>query len=912
MSSTNGTTPGRSTRVTFDIAETVAVSPFQGWRRRGGEIARGKAGGAVDDNKQVNIRFWPTGAITLAPLQTEISNLQEYAILLGHIVAPTNASLLTNLMVIPSIAIENQYRQNPDLVGMAYSGNINTVGAPFIVRKIPAGGSWNEQITSGVPSVLSGPDGSRVPDIPVDRVGESIAPYPANQGFFLNWSNPGSDVTYPKITHCFYFGQYSLSFSGTGLAYLYEYVRYADTQSQGWQKRAEWRYARAGQISGTAHSMGIWPHFSPEKRKYIVFSNGQVDIAQVTSSFAHTSSQITVSPGDFVYEAKPDARYVDSSPFDITTSAPIRFDIRRDWRMSLQISTLGWPTSGMLIDAPGSFQPDSTSLSATMFPIRIFADVQALPGTGIASGLIDAASGAAYDPNNPQHQPAARFDFTGDGNSTPILWGYNVNRDSASMFSSPGQFSGGNLRSVSVAGYCGDPSQQSAHVQITDVNGDLRRLHNRGQLSVRIDVTHTEGGKQYVTPIFRGYALRPKGNKQRGPSQTWYDFSVPMVGMWMRLSEPTSGPLLQSLFYNDPLVPDSQRNGVSAIPWKVTDAIRYLIACAGFSAAQINIPDLPMRLWPGISDPPGEFDINPNTNYAEFALRLCRNFLGGYLLYSEVDDYWTLIGGTSLSAAPVYNFTTAPPRGQVDPSSLLAYPQFTCFVTRLETEMIAAEYNSIQVVCPMSGEKVVQRTLINFNGYTVPGSGITPDPDSPDYIGHIRPTVVVDSSLYHPGDVRATQRAVDWTCQRLYDFCCHGQRLAYFTAPLVFVLDPATGNYRMPRFMDPITINGLPYQVKSCTTNYHYDGTQTMEVEAIQPMPGQYVPPGNASLTMFRKATTKHGERAAGTYTESNRLGNIGVSPSAEHRHRSLPVDNTYAYPMQDGVTGQLYYVSGY
>ena len=929
----NGITPNRKTTVTFDVAETVCVSPFQGWRRRGGEVGQGRANGLTTDPDCNGVRLWPSGCWTLDPIQSEISNLQEYAISLQHIVAPDNATLLEKLALIPSINIEHQYRTDTDLAGMAYSGNINAVGAPFLVRKISAGGTWDEQLDSGVPSVLGGPDGSRVPDVPVDRVIESVASYPPNQGFFLNWSNPGTTISYPGVYFVFYFGQFAVSFSGSGRATLSEHLLNPGGSGTGWHQRASWKYARTGQVSATAHSMGIWPHKGPSGQKYIAFTNGQVDFAQVTSSFATTAAAVTTAPGDFIYTCHPLPGFPEDTLPDITISAPLRADVRRNWRMPVQFSTLGWPTSGTLRDDPGAVTPDSTSLEASASPLVISVDSVALPGTGIAATLVNAEDGAPYD-NTLHTHPSVRFNFTSDGFSTPQLWGYGVHRAALAGVAAPGQFGGGTLTSVSVTGYSGDPSQVSAHVHIEDLKGELPRLRNRGQMRARIDVTHREAGQSIITPIFQGYAVRPMGTRRARPRRTypsaeWYGWDVPLQGMWTRLAEPTSGPLLSMLFYSDPAVPPNQRRGLSAVPWKVTDAIRYLIACAGFSPAEINIPDLPIRFWPGLGDAHDAFAIQPNAQYSEMIQKFARNYLGAYLIYSEADSYWTLLGGTPLDAPPLYHFVTGTPAQtggsrQAVPTLPGAYGPLTTYCTEFREESVPAEYNMIHVLCPVpaktGGTKIIEQWRVNHKSYRVPGSSVVPDPLSPDYIGRLRPCKVVDPSLLvqvPPGtgasSDAATQAAVDYTCNRLYDFCCHGQKLDHFTAPLVFIQDPQTGAWRALRFLDPITINGQAgWQVKACVPNYTTDSVQLAQYECIQPVAGQYVPPGIERLTFHRQGFAKVGAANAGSTTQSGRFGSLGIAPHAESKYDALPRETAYQAPIQDPATGEPYPMAGY
>ena len=926
-------TPNRKTTATFDIAETVTGSQFWGFRRRGGEIAQDFANGQFDDDKHQNIEIWPTGAITLKPLQAEITNIQEYAVGLGHVVAPDNPTLLETLSVIPSMVIENTFRQNTDLPGMTYASGVAALGAPYIVRKIPAGGSFDEALASAVPNVPASPSvlGGSAPGpapVPLDRVGESLAPYPEDQGFFLTWDNPGTSTTYAGAYFAFYFGQYAVAFTGSGFALLYENAQDAVSGVKAWKFRWTWRYDRASGSSSGGHSMAIWPHLGPQGQKFICFTSSGQDYAQVASSYARTNVNAT-SPGYATYQARYDPRFVDQSPGHVTTADLIRFDIRRDWKMPLQISTLGWPTSGFLIDEPASLPQESTAIGVTVAPIRAYAETTELPGATITPSVINPATGAAFDQSADTHL-AARFDFAGDGTNTPILWAYNMNRDAVQEVSAPGQFTA-KVNGVSVVGYSGDPTQESAHLVIEDLSGKYSRLRGRGLFRARIDVQHVEQGVTYITPIFSGYALRPSA-RRRGkngrtyPSVDWFHFDIPFTGMSMRLVEQTSSAALMNVFGHD--YNASPVTGFAFIPWKVTDALRYLLACAGFSPAQINIPDLPMRLWPGIEGKTDNQAINPNTDYGEMALRLCRNYLGAYLCYESTLGQWILLEGGDITAPPLYSFYSTSPPGKV-PTEQGAYgPNATLIVDDLTFTTVPPAFNFIHVFCPLplTGQEqtptIIENFAYNFNSYQVPGSPITPDPsvNNPEYIGRQRPREIGDISLRcvvgggltGDTDEAATQRAVDWTVRRLYEFCCHAQRITHFRAPLVFVVDPVTGVYRIPRFMDTISVNGTPYLVKSCLPDYKSDLTQIASYEVINPIPGQYVPPGIESLEFFRQATDKRSRKVTGSYTSSNELAMIGIPPHAEHRHRDLPRAVNFQRPLQDPATGLFYEMAGY
>ena len=903
-------TPNRRTSFLLDIAENTLTAPFWGFRRRGTEIAPALlSGGQRDTTRLNNVKIWPTGAISLAPIQTEVANIQEYAIGLQFLPIQTSGDLLSKLVTAGVLAIENSYRQNNDLPGFAASSRLVESGGPFLVKKIPAGATWDNQVQSGLPSLLGGD----ATDVLMDRVGESVDTYPSDQAYFLNWEVPGTNVSYPNYTLAFYFANFGVAFTGSGYAKLYELM--ANSQgTQEWLFVDEWRYARTGHNSNTAHSLGIWPHSSPRGDGFIAFTNGQVDYAQRVTSVGEAGGNVT-APGDHVYTVRHIPGYTRlASPGRVTAAGLFRFDIRRDLRLKLQVSLLGWPAYGFIIDDPISLPPSNPRT-----PVYPFAEKVVPPGMALVGTLLDNDTGAVFNPLSSQNI-AAKFEFASDGTGTPILWGYGARRDPLSTYVAPGAFSGGHLRSVSITGYNGDPSQQSATLTVEDPDGDLIKLLNRGQFPVVINVTHNEGGRDFVTPIFRGYVNGPTARKQGGATAAnpnWWRYTMPCLGMWMRLAEPVQSAVLQQQFYAEL---DAHGNPTGS-PWKVTDAVRYLLLCCGFSPAQIQIPDIDFRLWFGIGTGNDELNVSPHTDFAEMAMGFVRSYLGMYLHYNEQADFWTLLTGTRLDAAPLYNFTTHPPRG-ASQTAAGGYPPRTTFITDLEIQTLPPEFNVVHVStgAPTKNgnfKQAIERYFYNFNSTPIYGAGIVPDPSQPDFLGRVREVEIIDPSLVvnaGPNTAQATQLAVDWTARRIYDFCCHGQKLAHFHAPLALIIDPVTNLYRPLQFVDPITINGEGgWQIKCVQPNYGAtDNQQMANYQCIQPVAGQYVPPGLTQRTFNRSAASKMQRKGIGASTSSLRLGSLAPVPQDESRHRNLPVNTDFQYPMQDAATGQFYYMSGY
>ena len=913
-------TPGRKTRVIFDVPDTALVSPAWGIKRRGGEIAQKAAAGQIDTRLSSGVKLWSTGCWTLAPLQVEVSNITEYAIGLTLVQPVPGNTVIPALLNVAYTAMENQYRYNSDLPGLPASAAILPTGAPYFVKQIPAGASWDMSIPSGTPGLLSG--NPQPPVTPLDRVGESNSTYPENQAWFLSWNPSGHSLSYPEYTFAFYFGQYGIALTGSGKAELYEYVQYQFDGSRGWIKRKEWKYARTGQVSDTSHSMAIWPHKGPNGEGYIAFTNGQVDFAEVGAS-ASLSGAKTTAPGDAVYkQLRGDPRFIDYPVGTVTAAGGFKFDIRRDLAMKLQVSTLGFPTSGYLIDDPALVPNQNTSV-----PINAYADAQAPAGTTLTATLLDALTGNVYDPTL-HTDVVARFDFTGDGSTTPILWGYSMNRIAYIDINAPGQFTGGNLKSVNIAGYSGDPTQETGTVVIDDVRGELGKLLNRGQLAVRVEVDHVENGLTYTTPIFTGYVNRPEAVRKVKtgyvyPSPNRHIFTLPLMGQWMRLTEAVShNPNYFNFGDNSTNPADAQYSssvtGGVKIPWKATDAIIWLLGAAGMTQSQINIPDLPLRLWPGNSDKKDEWVVEPLVDYAEMAQRIARNFLGQYLCYDTVPGQWTLLTGAAPNALPLYNFytyTANQANGVNYYPGNYGYPAGSTFITEFRVTNTPPEFNCVHVICrrpqtsPQTSE-VFERWLYNYNSFAVPGSGNRPDPQHPDYIGRLRELVVADDSLFGYTD-EETHAAVFWTAQRYFDFCCHAQKLAHFESPLPFVIDPVNGQYRLPRFLDPITINGQPWVVKCCAPHYGLDGKQMATWEVIQPAAGQYIPPGIEEISFLRVGTARYGQKAAGAAMQGARFGMSTPSPQGEGRYRNLPRNINGYGPVQNNA-GQFAFMLGY
>lgn len=113
-----------------------------------------------------------------------------------------------------------------------------------------------------------------------------------------------------------------------------------------------------------------------------------------------------------------------------------------------------------------------------------------------------------------------------------------------------------------------------------------------------------------------------------------------------------------------------------------------------------------------------------------------------------------------------------------------------------------------------------------------------PDPDHPDYLGHMVPIYVLDPAIAGGSDAESNERAAKWVCRRVYDIACHGVRRMTFEAPLLLVTDPLDefqSNPRPLRWYDPVYVDSTIFLVRSCNPTYVKDGVQMATYELESP-----------------------------------------------------------------------------
>jgi len=641
--------------------------------------------------------------------------------------------------------------------------------------------------------------------------------------------------------------------------------------------------------------MMIWPHLGPNGERHITFSSCQVEQSVPVSN--NQSAYIGNSAGlDFTYVVSSALTGADEdqAPNHITAPGIVGLDMRWDLRMKVQISKLGWVTTGNLADLPGVIPLQKGNNNPLVVTVN---QTLTAPGQTIAASVIDDQTKAAFRPGT-DYRPQALFVLNGDGTNSPILWGYSITQPSNQTGTGTVEFpitgaQGDALTGVQLTGTSSDPTQESGTLTVSDPADYYPRLRTRGQFAIKVGITipdDIQGSK--TVNLFRGYVDRPT-SKQRGrnvpegfgigpgytgnnrvyPDPNWRDYILPLVGMWHRLSEFPMGPQFRQ-YGVDPTA--LQQNPSQPVPWKVTDVIKDLLALRGFPQSQIAIPDLPIRLWPGHTAKVDEWMLQPGADICEFAVRVVKSYLGQYLIYDpnlgpiEADGspigQWTLlaapvgtpVGGSYWSSQqtypPVYNFVKAPATAFYPPHLGDGYPDNTAPILGMpEFTNVPPDFNVVLVstgaaLTGKNSKVAVWNWQYNPKSFLVPGCTTLPDPDHPDYLGRYRPLMVVDPALVVSGrsanqnELQATQANIDFTVRRLFDFTCHARTLMRFSAPLSLIADPVTGVTRPLRFLDPVSVDGdASWIIKTASPQYRFDNVQIMRYELIQPVSNQRV-----------------------------------------------------------------------
>lgn len=853
--STQGLTPGRQTRLILDPDLTHSLLEGQwGGLRMGPQIAPPVAHQRSAESKWHRAtHLWASGGWTLRPLQLQLSRVQEKGLPASVIFQPssvggTSASL--KLDCDSRVTTRAMWAQKSGS-GLTAGTGVNASGSDLMFgREITAGGSWASDL-AGMPAELSALSTALAAwkplTYPLQPIAASQQSQAADTGYCIRLWVPGSPgMSYPDYVGAFHFGQYALVLGGDGIARLMEYKKVGAARS--WEMRKAFRWSAQSQVVGHAHVILIYPHVGPQGQKYIVFATPMLDGATPAdlgdASFGATASRGGALPtGEIVYRWDFALAGGEDLAGDghATAAGKIYLQERADLRCRWQISRLAWETSGTVIDLPWAM--DRAFTARTISVNRI----ERVPGTTTLSHAVADAYDAGLTGNNIA-DPFVTFTFAGDGATTPILWGYKINRQPVI-----GSRTGASLSVPIIGAFVGlgesDPRAENVDVTVEDPLDAYSRLRHRGELDCRLQTNYVPRGTEtiYTVNLFRGVILRPQRTKKGKadvsardgtpidfPSPEWSKYQCTGAGMWHHLCQTSTRTALsfENFAFDSSAGLDAQGNQQ---PWKVTDAIRVLLKSAGFPDSMVDIEDLDIRLWAGAGADISDQILDPGTNIAAQVVRLAQAYLGRFLVFDpnagDLDTLsapigaWKLIGAPAADSTALLAFTTAGP-GAGKVLSLPAYDASPVPVVPVlgepESHTEPPEKNHIWAfsVASLGGSSGIRvdNHVYNYQSYAVPGSGVVLDPENPHYIGHERLMVVGDPSLWGgaaAGGYQATQTVLDFVLDRLFVYTCLARKVLVFDAPLEMVYDAGLGRYRPPRYYDHVTYNGADFFIRS-------------------------------------------------------------------------------------------------
>jgi hypothetical protein len=853
-------TPGRATRIEWDYNLSQLSSRLWGGQRMFAAVAPGVASQkGADTRDSVRVHCWASGAWTIRPWQMSIALTQEKTPPVADFVLTPGDELET----VPQTTLP--LFRSPSGGGLATGGDVAADGTdPAWRKKRAADKNWDEAgtaltapLVASLTSAITA--GGATFTIPVKCIAKSNAALRANQGLCLRFSIPGTPHHAYDYIGGFLFGQYGVVLRGDGMAEIWEYASPAGGGTVRWAFLQTFRWTKPQRVCEISHMMIVYPHLGAHGEKFISFFGSEMDNSSAGSEGAGSSGQRgPLQSTEFLFrwdEATSTSEQAVSGN-NVTTSAVFhlfeRVDLRNFWQVSKLIfpKTVGEAPAATLTGEEWASSPgDTRSVSSHAFQ-------QTPSGTTLTHAVNTSADASRVT-----------FTFGGDGLDTPVLWGYRLYRNGS--IATPA-LTGFTTKGKGFRLYAGgpDPRGDSASFVVDDLRDAYPRLRNRGELPFRIITSYKASAEATAVdvPLFAGYAIQPyrikKGQSRRRqgrgnvgelavyPSPEWSQYNITAAGMWHRLTKVSTRTALAFEFFAYDQGETPPTGSVVPVGWKVTEAIKYLLSMAGFPAGMVNIPDLAVRLRPGMSALAQQI-AEPGASVAELIVKLCRSYLGRFLVFDPTQGTlgkWTLTGPPPPGdVTPLLNFVGAHPGSGVKAQMhLWGYPAGVCpTIGNPESFTIPPENNHIHCMTFTEQGAVGRRVdnhLYNYLSYDVPGASIAADPDSAHYLGSERVLIVADPTLWagagSGGGWGDTQSLIDFTMLRLFVTTCMARRVVKFRAPLALVTDPETSLLRVPRFYDPVTYRGQAgWFIVECRPEWNSDRIQlaSYELQRLEP-----------------------------------------------------------------------------
>lgn len=853
------------------------------------------------ESKRSNVVYHPNVGWQLEPYQFRAHFFYERTAGQGKIQTVADG-LLT---VADGFEEANTFAQK-SLTGVTYTG-APSQGAPMVQKRVSSSGSFNTSLAADE-AAFPGPTYTDI--VHFDRIALTTSNHEPTEAIKFAFYVPAAANETSGRLLSFYFcgpagsdgalvgtGRYCVSFFGDGMAELQELGA-----GGVWKSRFKFQFAPAKFVRGAVHFVDIVSDAFDDgtdgyRGRYIVFySSSQSDNWGLISTFSKVAedaiklSSKTLLP---IYQI-PRAT---NEPVQL---APNRVDIRRDIRAHFAITKMEYPTSGSLEDEAFSVDFEMTDLDSP-FTFEWYAFTP--EGTTVDAKLYDASTGVELTsttnfvdqiggskdctPNQGQRHYYVKFEITSDGSRTPTIKSWRIYRDAVIetpdvtpeeiAFRAP---SGVNLPladllSVSIDGPSAESADESARLSLNDYTGDLAdTLLYQTRIPITVETTYDAGGTNRAV-LFRGYVDTADAQRKAGDKavdyadKSWHQYDLNCVGEWKRLMDALAPKRFTWMTFD--------YDTLQIRPAKITRMIYLLLRWAGYPASMIDVPDLDIRLFSLSGE---DFVTEQGTPVADIIAGLARDYLGGWMIFDpSAGTYgkWRLI----LPAQPPYNilakFDTRHPGDGKLATHYGSYGTETSGSQTIQKTFVARgtftkkryppEGNIVTVYGSGIGEagadagssQGVHFTATRYNPNSANFAGLAPSdplyprpgPSNPDYIGHAVPIKVLDASLN-------TQEAVDWVCNRVFDYACVSREHWTFDAPLLLVTDANDAEQLAPRplrFYDAVQVfddiaNGWKtFLVLRCTPSYKSDQVQMASYEVVSSSTVEKGPPAMPSLT---------------------------------------------------------------
>jgi len=856
-------TADRATDVAFDMDESVLVEPPFALRRYGSQIVPEMTfGGDVgaQEVEMLSSQYW-----ILKPQQEDISKLHETTLGGGWVM------LLSEFNTTAAVKQEPLFRVPTEIPGITGGAGValNNNDLFFTLRRT-AGATWATPLTGlgYVPITLLSLH------VAVDPMMEATTLHNPDQGYYLRWQCSGTQRHAPDNLIVFYwggpllpggFGEYCLTFHGSGLCVLSEYANGA------WVQRDEWRYCLPHQVMDAAHTMRILPHM----RKFMEFRSEVNENVQPVlygnrrdpNPYAAPREQPRVN----LYVVNPSATGQGSlHPFWVTGAGRVKFDVRRDQRLAWQVSQIRYPVVGSLADSPfvvplGMDNTLPFNIRTDYFKIKamrqadpeeILADIDTTV-FNVQTGLpLTAHASGGFQLPGDENQLEVVFTFsTSDILYTPFLRGFSAERAGTTGTKSIGITTGGQLTDCQITGPTADPTHETASLTIEDTLNELASLRQRGGQNVRVQTTYDPTDLTKKSILIAGRVGRADARLlgyhagQGYPDPDWRQFEIQVMGEWQRLADQIM--LGQFNFAEDRTAPVSEWENGTPPAWKISEIVRVLLNSCGYPDNQIDVAPIATTAnrLPVDKDAATDYLPLPFTAIGDYIQRILRDYLGGYLAWDAnsinggLRGMWRARFAPQVNAGdvPVWSFSNDAPvplAGVTLTGRPEAYGAKTSPIHRgsFRTYPIPPEANTLIVtttgdLLPNKAQTNLTQWLINYRSYNPPGGpGIaTPGPANPDYLGRFVPLVITDPAVAPGKNAAERQAALDLFCRRIYNIACRASELAEWESDLVLITDATDtllDRKRPLRYGDFVRVDGVDFILRSCNPSFRKDSAQ--------------------------------------------------------------------------------------